>query len=249
MRPLMIAFAALLLPPLLMAPAFAGTPRVEALLARHLEARGGLARIRALRSLVSTGRVEVGGLTLDLRVENPRGAFRSETRLGALTKIEAWDGRTGWVDDPFSGTPGPRPMTPAQLRQAALQADFDGPLVDAEAKGYRIAYKGTTLLAGGEAHVLEVDLGNGDTLTSCLDARTFLEVKATNRAVRAGKVVEVETVLGDYRPVAGVLLPFALDIRVKGEAEALKIRFDRVEGDLRLDPARFSSPAAILPSR
>lgn len=251
MNPLLLPVPALLcLGALVPAPAFgqapasSQAPSLDAILARHLEARGGLARIRAVRSLVSTGRVEVGGLSLALRVENPRGAFRSDTTLGALTKTEAWDGRAGWVADPFSGVPDPAPMTAAQLRQAALQADFDGPLVDAPAKGYRVALEGMAEVDGAPAYVLRVDLGNGDMLRSFLDARTFMEVKATNRAVRGGQTVEVETRLRDYRPVAGILLPHDLEIRVRGEAQALRIRFDRVEADAVVDPARFRRPEA-----
>ncbi len=234
--------------PLLMAvpalPAPAPAPGLDWILARHFEARGGLARIQALRGIVSTGRVTVGGVDLALRVENPRGAFRSDTRFQGLTKSEAFDGHQGWIADPFTGAPEPRPMDTAQLRQVRLQADFDGPLVDWQAKGHRVAFLSMVEVDGAPAYALKVRLKDGGELTSFLDARSFLEVKAVNEAVSEGKAVEVETRLSDYRAVAGVLLPFRLEIRPQGQAGAMVIQFDSVIAEDTADRSIFRLPAS-----
>lgn len=235
-----------LLPLLLAIPGFpvpAPAPSLDAILARHFEARGGLARILALHGIRSTGRVSVGGVDLVLRVENPRGAFRSDTTFQGLTKTEAFDGRQGWIADPFTGAPDPKPMDAAQLRQVRLQADFDGPLVGWQAKGHRVALLGLADVDGAPAYVLKVRLAEGGELTSFLDAKTFLEVKAVNEAVADGKTVQVETRLSDYRAVAGVLLPFRLEIRPQGQAGAMVIQFDAVAPEDAADPSIFRRPS------
>lgn len=234
-------FPLLMLVPGLPVPAPA--PSLDVILARHFEARGGLARIQALRGIVSTGHVSVGGVTLALRVVNPRGAFRSDTTYQGLTKTEAFDGRQGWIIDPFAGAPDPRPMDAAQLRQVRLQADFDGPFVAWRAKGHRVSFLGMADVNGVPAYALKVRLADGDELTSFLDAKSFLEVKAVNAAVSGGKNVVVETRLSDYRPVAGVLLPFRLEIRPQGQAEAMVIQFDTVTAEAVADPSIFRQPA------
>lgn len=223
-------------------PLQAQAPSLDWILAAHLEARGGLAGIKAIQSLASTGRVLVGGMSLALRVRNPRGAFRSDTLLNGLAKVEAFDGRQGWIADPFVGAPDPMPMTAAQLRQVLLQADFDGPLVDWKAKGHRVAFAGMAEVDGAPAYALKVRLKEGGELTSYLDAKTFLEVKAVNEAVAGGKTVEVETRLSDYRAVKGVLLPFRLEIAPKGQAAEMVIQFDTVTADEVFDPAAFRMP-------
>ena len=212
-------------------------------LARHFEARGGLGRIKALPGLLSTGHIDLGGMRLALRVENPRGAFRSDTTLNGLTKTEAFDGLHGWVADPFMGAPAPAPMAPAQLRQARLQADFDGPLVDWKAKGHHAALSGMALVDGAPAYAVKVRMEDGGTLTSFIDARTFMEVKAVNEAVSDGKTVEVETKLSDYRAVDGVLLPFRLEVAPKGRPEGMVIQFDTVAAEADFDPAHFRMPS------
>ncbi len=221
----------------------AQAPSLDTILAKHLEARGGLARIKALRSLHSEGTLQLGPMVLQLRIDNPRGAFRSETRFQGLTKVEAFDGTEGWIDDPFTEPGrGPHAMSPAQLRQMALQMDFDGPLVEPEAKGHRVSFLGTARVGGVEAYVLRVQLAGGGELRSYLDTATFMEVKAENEAVAQGKTVIVETLLGDYRPVKGVLLPFCLEIRPKGQVEGMAIRFAHVDADTPMDEARFRKP-------
>ncbi len=220
----------------------------DQIIARHIEARGGLVKIKAIRSLRSVGRIKIGPMVLDLSIENPRGAFRSDTSIQGMTKTEAFDGVHGWVIDPFTGkgpTAEAEPMSRDQLKQMDLQKDFDGPLVEYRAKGHRVALVGMEQVNDAEAYALRIFLKNGDELMSFIDAKTFMEIKANNKAVSQGKVVEVETTLGDYRPVNGVMLPFSLDLRPKGQSEGLMILLDKVEANTPMDDVRFKMPATI----
>lgn len=204
------------------------TPSLDWILARHFSARGGLSRIKAIQGLTSSGSIRVGGMSLALHIQNPRGSFHSETSLDGMTKVESFDGAQGWITDPFTGAPAPTPMSEAQLRQVRLQADFDGPLVDWQAKGHQVSFEGMAPVDGEPAYVLKVRLAGGGTLTSFIHARTFMEVKAINEAVSEGRPIEVETRLSDYRAVDGVMLPFRLAITPRGQADGLVIQFDSV---------------------
>ncbi len=228
------------------APRSAAQMTADQIIARHIEARGGLAKIKAIQSLKSLGHINIGPMVLALSIENPRGAFRSDTSLQGMTKTEAFDGSHGWVIDPFAGK-GPQaeaePMSRDQLKQVGLQMDFDGPLVGYQAKGHRVALMGLEHVNGVEAYCLKISLKNGDELRSFIDTTTFMEIKATNKAVTQGKEVEVETRLSDYRPVDGVLLPFALEITPKGQPQGLQILLDTVEANTPMDASRFKMPA------
>jgi len=214
-------------------------------IARPIEARGGLLKIKAIRSLRSVGRVEIGPVILDLSIENPRGAFRSDTSIQGMTKTEAFDGVQGWVIDPFAGK-GPsaeaEPMSPEQLKTAELQGDLDGHLVDSATKGHKIVYVGMASVNGVEAYALKISLKNGEDLMSFIDSTSFMEIKTTQKAMSQGKDVEVETTLGDYRPVNGVLFPFSLEISTQGQPQAMKIVLSKVEANSPIDSARFKMP-------
>ncbi len=233
---LMLPFAAMAATPVL--------PNLDQILAKHIAARGGMARIKAIQSLKSSGHITIGPTILELTIENPRHAFRSDTSIQGITKTEAFDGVHGWIIDPFTKGPGAEaePMSTDQLKQMVLQMDFDGPLVDYRQKGNRIALLGMQQVHGADAYALKVSLKDGDEITTFIDAKTFMEIDDINNAVTQGKTVQVETSLGDYRAVNGVMLPFTLDIKPKGQAQGLKIVLDKVEANASIDPARFKMP-------
>lgn len=245
MRSHLRALHVLLLVPCVAIAATSPQPSLDKILANHIAADGGMARIKAIRSLRSTGHISIGPTVLDLTIENPRGAFRSDTSIQGITKTEAFDGVHGWVVDPF--TQGPtavaEPMTADQLKQVALQMDFDGPLVDYRHKGHKVVLMGRHQVNGSDAYALKITLKNGDELTSFIDAKTWLEIGASNKAVSQGKVVDIDTTLGDYRAVNGVMLPFSIVIKPKGQPQGMTITMDKVEANTPMDPARFRMPA------
>jgi hypothetical protein len=71
----------LLIPPALVAQA-PRAPELDQILARHIEARGGLAKIKAIRSLKSVGHIEIGSMVLTLSIENPRGVPKRHQSSG-----------------------------------------------------------------------------------------------------------------------------------------------------------------------
>lgn len=238
------AISVLLLLPLAAMAATPVPPSLDQVLARHIAARGGMTKIKAIQSLKSSGHIEIGPMVLELTIENPRRAFRSDTSMQGVTKTEAFDGGHGWIIDPFTKGPAAKAesMSGDQLKQMVLQIDFDGPLVDYRRKGNRVALMGMQQAHGRDAYALKVSLKDGDELTSFIDAKTFMEIEVINNAVSQGKTVEVETTLGDYRAVNGVMLPFSLDIRPKGQPQGMKILLDKVEANMPMDPARFRMP-------
>ncbi|MFX4435520.1 hypothetical protein ABTA38_19455, partial [Acinetobacter baumannii] len=71
-------------------------------------ARGGLAKLRAIKSLRLTGRAvySEGGFQQEFAVGQliaRPGKVRSETTLQGLTQVEAFDGAEGWQLNPFGG--------------------------------------------------------------------------------------------------------------------------------------------------
>ncbi len=54
--------------------------------------------------------------------------------------------------------------------------------------------------------------------------------------------------LGDYRHVAGVMLPFVLELRPKGQPQGMKITFHKVEANLPMELARFKMPHGTVPA-
>ncbi len=127
--------AGLALAALAAAPASAQT--VDEILAKNAAARGGLDKIKAVQTMRLTGTMTVGpGMEAPFVMEQKRpNLMRMEFTLQGMTGIQAFDGKVGWQLMPFSGRKDPEPMAEDALKQAQEQADFDGPLIDAKAKG------------------------------------------------------------------------------------------------------------------
>jgi hypothetical protein len=229
---------------LLALPATAQT--LDEVLARHLQARGGAERIAATRALRATGTMTFGDgkapFTMEWKAPN---LLRIEVVVRGETGVQAFDGTTGWMHLPFAGMPAPEVMPAEAVAQVAEQADFHGPLVDAEAKGHKVALVGRRGVGGAEAYELRITLRGGGVVTEYLDAASFLTVKQVRTLRRGDQEAVLETSLGDYRESGGLMLPHTLETRVEGAPEGVPVQAIAVETyDLapEIDDGRFLMP-------
>jgi hypothetical protein len=248
MRPVPIAFL-LAASPALFAQAPALT--VDQILAKHFEAEGGLARRKAVKSMRLTGKLVGMPMEIAIAMEARRpAAFRQDVTVQGQSQITAFDGKAGWRVNPFGGYGGSKaaePFTEDELKEAQVQADMDGPLVDYAAKGHKVEYLGTESVEGAPAHKLRITLSNGNSTVSFLDADSFLKVKDVSKRKMRGQDVEMETVYGDYKEVGGLLFPHSLEVGGVGMPQRQKIQFDKVELDVAIGDDRFKAPPAPKP--
>jgi hypothetical protein len=229
----------------LAAPAAAQT--AGELVAKNLQAKGGLEKIKAIRSLRMTGKFQAGG-GFTARVGSSALApnQRRETfTVQGMSEIQAYDGSTGWHISPFGGRKDPELLGEDDLRGLSEDADFYGPLVDYQQKDNRIEYLGHDTVDGDDAYRLKVTLANGDILYYYLDPDTYLEIRVETVRFIRGSVQESFRNLGSYKLVAGVYFPFSIEAGSKQNPEgAAKIAIDNIEANAAVDPREFKVPAA-----
>ena len=230
-----------------MAPAAAQT--ADELIAKNIEARGGLAKIQAIQSMRLTGTLSVGGATMPslLEVKRP-DKTRWEFTVNGQTAVQAYDGTTAWAVVPFAGKTEPEPLSAEDSKDMELQADMDGPLVNYRAKGNRVELMGVEKIADHDAWRLKVTLRNGDVRDVYLDLKTHLQIVTVAHRVVQGRPAEIESELGDYREVGGVLLPHSFETKAQGVSQKQSVRFDKIELNVPIDDSRFRMPAAKKPT-
>src|SRR5215813_6608253 len=81
---------------------------VDQIVARHVEARGGAAKLKAVTSLRLDGKFVFGGGEFSVTAEASQvskrpGSIRREVSLQGLTAIDGYDGAESWSVDPFGG--------------------------------------------------------------------------------------------------------------------------------------------------
>jgi hypothetical protein len=227
--------------------AFSFSQTVDELIAKNIEAKGGMEKMKAIKTVRMTGKFEGGdGFTASIGQENQRPNLIRETfKLQGMTSVEAFDGTNGWQIQPFGGKKDPEMLGEDDLRDLLLDADFDGPLVDYKEKGNTVEYLGHDEVDGDDALRLKVTLKNGDLVYYYLDPDTFIEIRKEVQQFIRGSVRDHVVGLGSYKPVAGVMFPFSISRGPKNHPDEQTFTVQKIEVNVVIDPADFALPASL----
>jgi outer membrane lipoprotein-sorting protein len=227
----------------------AGAQTVDEVIAKNLQARGGLDKIKSVQSARMTGTMTAGpGMEAPFVLELKRpNKMRVEFTFQGMTGVQAFDGTTAWTHMPFMGKADPEAMPADQAKQAEEEADLDGPLVDYKTKGHAVELVGKEKVEGTDAFKLKVTLKGGDVRYIFIDAATSLEIRNEGRRKIQGMDMETEATIGDYKEVGGLMLPHSVDQGAKGMPMRQKLTLSKIELNVPVDDARFSMPAVKKP--
>jgi hypothetical protein len=220
----------------------------DELVTKNIQAKGGIDKIKAIKTYRMTGKlVAGGGVTGEVTQENLRPNMVRETfNLQGLTAVQAYDGTTGWQIQPFNGRKDPQLMGEDDLPDILIDSDFDGALVDSKEKGNTIEYLGHDVVDGDDALRLKVTLKNGNIIYYYLDPDTFLEIRKETQEFIRGSVKENVTDIGSYKAIGGVMYPFSIATGPKNDPTLWQtVTVEKIEVNIPLDPATFAVPASL----
>jgi hypothetical protein len=226
--------------------ALASAQTAEELVAKNIQAKGGMDKIKAITSLRTASDLDAGGFKAVLGEESKRpNLLRTTFTIQGMTQIQAYDGSSGWQISPFQGKKDPQLLGEDDMRGLVENADFDGPLVDYQSKGNKVEYLGHDQVDGDDALKLKVTLKNGDVNYYFLDPDTFLEIEVEKQQFIRGSVRESVTMLGSYKPVNGVMYPFSIESGSKNDADnRAKITVKKIEANVPVNDGDFKMPEA-----
>lgn len=215
------------------------------LVAKNLQARGGMEKIKAIKTLRMTGRLQQGGFSAQIaRTSMAPNLLRNTFTVQGISEIDAYDGTSGWKISPFQGRKDPELMGDRELRDISEDADFYGPLVDYATKDNRIEYLGHDMVDGDDVYRLKVTLANGDIIYYYLDPDSYLEIRTEKMEFVRGAVHESVTNLGSYKKVEGVYFPFSMEAGDKQDdpSQFVKVTVQKMEANVAVDPSQFKMP-------
>jgi photosystem II stability/assembly factor-like uncharacterized protein len=239
MRRALLSLAALLIGAL---PLSAQT--ADEIVARYVQAVGGMERIQAVRTVRRTG-TYYGGGGFEARMveENKRpNMIRQEITFGGMTGATAYDGKTGWKTEPWGGKKDAEALGEEELKAVIEDADIDGPLVNYQQKGNKVEYLGIEPVEGSDSYKLKVTLKSGDVLYYYIDTEYNVPIKVERKRIVRGAEREYESILGDYKQVSGWYLPFAVESAVKGSPLRQRVVYDAIVANVPVDDGRFAKP-------
>lgn len=227
---------------LLTAPLSAQT--LDEVLAHHWEALGGKDKIAAVQSVRITAKQVFGPQEVPATILWQRpNKVRMEFTMQGLTGIQAYDGKTAWMVMPFLGKNDPEEMTGDELKDIIQQADMvEGPLFNWKEKGNKVEFLGEDTIEGTPAWKLKLTLKSGDVSTVWLDKDAYVQIKSESKRKRGEQEIEVETSYGDYKEVDGLIFPFSIESKAKGQPQGATITVQSIELNPKLDPAVFTMP-------
>jgi outer membrane lipoprotein-sorting protein len=219
---------------------------VDEIIAKNVQARGGSEKLKSVKTIKSTATMSMGpGMEAPGLLIQKRPDFaRLEFTVQGLTAVQAYDGKNAWQIMPFMGKKDPEVMSADEAKETQEMADLDGPLVDYQSKGHQVELQGKEKVEGTDAYKLKVTLKNGDVQTIYIDSDSFLEIKEVTKRTIRGTEQEIESSLGDYKAVEGIMFPFAVESGIKGSDQKEKLTITKVELNVPTDDSIFKMPDA-----
>jgi outer membrane lipoprotein-sorting protein len=184
------------------------------LINKMMEAQGGEKLIQGIKDSTTTGTIDIiqygisGDITLYSKEPN---LMRMDMDFMGTVMTQAYDGETGWMVDPQTGTTDVMPETMAEY--VAKSAYGNDAFFNPEKYGITHTYIGKETIDGKEFHVLERKFTDGYTMTFYIDSETFLLYKTKSMTLdQMGREIEEETILSDYKEVQGMKTPHFITI-------------------------------------
>ncbi len=219
--------------------------RVAEIAALHGAAMGGAERVAALKALRATGEGEAGGKRVRFVLLAARpDRVRLETEAEGRRLVQGTDGaEPPWELDTGASPPRGGTMGAAAARLFAADAEFDDPLVAGRGRAYSIDEAGFVDEGGARWPRVLVTCPRSEPFHLVLDPTTYLIVRRIElRGSALGRKTEVVMRYGDFRLVAGVVLPHVVEVTADGRL-VQRTRIDRIEANPAHDPAVFRRPA------
>jgi zinc protease len=216
------------------------------LLDRVIAAKGGLERLRAVKSLVVTTRAKAIGRNAPpdpadtvTYIEYPN-RVRVESKIAGTDVVQIFDGTRAWVKDPAGVHDVPEQMI--RDFRSALRRDTVSVLLAAADGDVRVRRLPDVKDDSGVVREALEFSGSGlEPMVMYFDTTSGMVVKQTYVAGGVGQPL-VEETFSDYRDVNGIKINYAANVRVGGEP-ALERTVSDVKIGGPLDPSLFRRPA------
>jgi hypothetical protein len=225
-------------------------PSADQVVSGYVTARGGIDKIKAVKSERITGTVTFGpGAEGPFLIERQRPLkMHMEFSINGLTLIRVYDGKSaGWIYNPMTPNPAVEAMSQSDLNSIFDEADYDGPFVDYKTKGNQLEFVDKEEVLGTTAYKVKLTNKSGDVSYFYFDVSTNLLMKWEGNRKIDGKDFPWESYFRDFRDVSGLKYPFLIESSSPGTQASQKITADKVEINIPIDAARFGKPNPPTP--
>jgi len=236
---------------LFLLPLGAAAQTAEEIVKKALEARGGVEKIKAVRSERVSGHVSFSQSmegTFVVELKRPL-KMHVEITIDGQKIIRVYDGKSsGWMVNPFLETKEVQPLSPEDLKNISDESDFDGPLVDYKSKGNQIEFVSKESLDDKPVYRLKLTNKNGDVRFYLFDASSYLLLKWEGVRKSGEQELPWESFFSDFHEVQELKFPFRIDQGSPGTELKQTLIAEKIELNPQIEDSRFTKPAPATPA-
>lgn len=234
----------------------AAAQSLDEVVARHLQARGGYDKLKAIQTVKITRTVATPFSSVKVVIFKKRPSLVrfEQTAAGQTTAVP----RGINADAVWDTGPGGKVTTRAAhfgTEAREIDGDFDGLLVDWKQKGHTVTLEGKEPLTGWEAYKLKLTTKGGVVRYIYVDTKTYLDRRHTGTvslpapaAAPPGsppRQYNFATDFSDWKEVNGVKFPFAVDedrVGPRDPAQSFATYTEKIEINVPMEDAIFAPP-------
>lgn len=220
---------------------FINAVTLDEILALNAKTKGGLEKLNNLKSIHMKGKINQMGMEMPMEMWTKKEKkVRIEVEVQGQKMVMGYDGTTAWWIMPLMGITAPQEMPESQKNDVLEQSEsLDEPLLNHKKLGHKVEFLGEDEVEGTKVFKLKMTKKDGKVIEFFLDQETAIELKQVTYTTAEGREVKVESLMGDYKQVEGLLFPGQIDTFANGQPAA-KIIFDFIEVNPQLDDSMFA---------
>ncbi|MEA5260204.1 outer membrane lipoprotein-sorting protein [Arcicella aquatica] len=218
----------------------------DEVVAKHIEAMGGLEKWKALKGLEMKNKFSVQGMDIDSKTVIVNGkSLRSDVSVMGQSIITAVDGETGWSVRPamMGGTGEPEDMPIALVRESRKQVDLGGSLLYYKEKGSTVELVGTEKVDGADVYKLKLTEKNGDVTNLYVSTSTYYTLKTTGKRKVQGQEIEAEVSFSNFKQIDGLTFPYTMET-ANPMGGTMTIETESIKLNPTIDVSIFKKPAS-----
>ena len=220
---------------------------LEEVLAKNYQARGGLEKLKSIKSLYMEGKIVMPAaqsmeMSVKMWIKRPN-KIRTESTMQGKKIVQAYDGEKAWWIMPFLGSEKPQLMPETQAENVKEQAEGWDPLVNYKKLNYKLEYLGKDEVEGTEVYKLKLTKKSGRIVYYYLDTESGIEIKTETYIKRGESEYKVETEFGDYKEVNGIMIPFYIENKSNGKTIS-QLTLQKVVINPEIEDSIFEMPAS-----
>jgi len=195
---------------------------LEEILENHFEAIG-QEKLVEVKSMKMGGKQMFQGMEFPFSISFKRPTkMRMEVDIQGSKMIQAYNGKTGYMINPMTGSTEPQDVSEEQLKQFKEMSDFDGKLYNYKEKGSTLELVGKEEMEGTEVYNLklvekpEKEGEEGDITYYYIDSESYVILKQSTKRIMQGNEVEVENYFSNYKQVDGIAFWHSMEVKTNG---------------------------------